>query len=59
MQVKCMHSKGVRHSLCGQERLAWREWSDNKELSELRIKRGGFCPKVMVKTSQVTIRICT
>ena len=46
----------MKHSLYGQERLAWREWSNNKESSELRIKRGGFCPKVMVKTSQVTIQ---
>lgn len=57
--MKCKQSKGVRHSLYGQERLAWREWSNNKESSELRIKRGGFCPKIMVKTSQVMIRICT
>lgn len=56
MQVKCMRSKGVRHSLCGQDRLAWREWSDNKSRQN---KGEDFCPKVMVKTSQVTIRICT
>ena len=54
--MQCKHSKGIRHSLHGQERLPWREWSNYKESSELRIKSGWFCLKGTVKTSQVMIQ---